>query len=380
MGFFNPSNAAGYAYHPSWLVTQAQLAISNLRRARPITHLPSKRRQVLNLNYTPVIGKKSAKAERLVEFCIGDFAKQTNRICSEDPTYYKDTYIGLVSRIGNTLEFRSSSVSYYGKIQRRVDGRSNFRALAAQNARFPKQLTGWVLLGDSTGHRANLDHGLHFAGVRRTHLREIVLLPIGDRDRYTGPELASYRTYLQRAWSPWEDKLDAVWWGGAVTGSHWARRDPSTLTRLELLQHFAAHPHRQVVLQPTHNVDERLPAPMPVTPRFKKAHAFSHKCVLLMPGNDAPSGATWYFGGNSVVMMPTPPIEYIHAFELKPWENFLPVTDIPSILGNLDWVLSHPKDAQDIVRAAHAHFSWLEGPEYLWACNEILSIVSELTL
>ena len=114
--------------------------------------------------------------------------------------------------------------------------------------------------------------------------------------------------------------------------------------------------------------------------RFTKRHAFSHKCLVLLPGNDIASGSSWYFGGNSVVLMPPPHLEHILYFEMKPWEHYVPLESDPAdILTKLQWVLDRPEEAKRIVANSHERLRWLCGPEYQWACNEVLRRIASPT-
>jgi hypothetical protein len=58
---------------------------------------------------------------------------------------------------------------------------------------------------------------------------------------------------------------------------------------------------------------------------------------------------------------------------MKPWQHYIPLENDPNdIPVKLQWVLDHPKEAQEIVANSHQRLRWFCGPEYLWACNEVL--------
>ena len=49
------------------------------------------------------------------------------------------------------------------------------------------------------------------------------------------------------------------------------------------------------------------------------------------------------------------------------------ITNDPAdILVKLSWVLDNQVEARKIVANSHERLRWLCGPEYLWACNEVL--------
>ena len=51
--------------------------------------------------------------------------------------------------------------------------------------------------------------------------------------------------------------------------------------------------------------------------------------------------------------------------------------DPADILVKLRWTLDHPDEAQQIVANSHERLNWLCGPEYLWACNEVLRRIAQ---
>jgi hypothetical protein len=118
-----------------------------------------------------------------------------------------------------------------------------------------------------------------------------------------------------------------------------------------VLVYFRDQPSHQVSLNLTElpESDKDLPNIQKVE-RFTKRSAFGHKCILLLPGNDIASGSSWYFAGNSVVLMPRPHLEHILYFELNPWEHYIPLENDPAdILVKLRWVLDNPDKAKHIV-------------------------------
>jgi len=104
-------------------------------------------------------------------------------------------------------------------------------ALISQRAAIPSGLRCWLIRGDSAGAFSLPEQGLHIAGMRAMSRRHLVLVPTSRRDRVLGPRLTSQMDELRQSWEPWEKKTDTAWWGGALTGDHWATREPRTLTR-----------------------------------------------------------------------------------------------------------------------------------------------------
>jgi hypothetical protein len=205
--------------------------------------------------------------------------------------------------------------------------------------------------------------------------RHLVLLPTANRNRFLGPNLARQMQELQSAWTPWDRKSDAAWWGGAFTGINWANTSPYPLTRRAVLEYFDTNPSDRMRLHLTEIPEHvrHLTTRKHVEPRFTPLQAFQNKCLVLLPGNDIASGSSWYFAGNSVVLMPKPHLEHILYFGLEPWVHYVPLENDPKdILKKLEWVLDNETKAQEIVAQSHERLRWFCGPEYLWACNEIL--------
>jgi len=260
-----------------------------------------------------------------------------------------------------------------------IDQKAVVSALAGQRAMIPKGLVCWLIRGDGAARFTDPAQGLHIAGMRQPARRDLVLVPTANRSRLLGPQLEKQLTDMRKLWIPWEKKTDTAWWGGALTGDRWMKGELRTLTRREVLCHFRDHPTDRVLLHLVGlNKDRVVPPGLKIEGQFTKKSAFSHKALILLPGNDIASGSSWYFAGNSVVLMPRPHLDHILYFEMKPWQHYVPLENNPAdIPVKLQWVLDHPKEAQDIVANSHERLRWLCGPEYLWACNEVLRRISE---
>ena len=88
--------------------------------------------------------------------------------------------------------------------------------------------------------------------------------------------------------------------------------------------------------------------------------------------------SSWYFCGNSVVLMPPPTLEHILHFEMEAWEHYIPLDPDPAdVLVKLQWVIENPIKAGQIVANSHERLRWLCGDEFLWACIEVLRRIAE---
>lgn len=327
----------------------------------------------LPFDHVPVLGQSSEKALRLVDYCLGDYASEPILPCSGNYSYLNCPHVLL-------MEIKQTSIQLTSGIEFKCfDQKQIAKSFLKHKLALPRNLSCWLVTGDAAGDQCEKDQGLHLSTVRRTHIRHPVLVPGRNRNRYLGAELRSQMTKLRQDWTPWDQKSDTVWWGGALTGRYWVEREPFPLTRIQVLRYFKERPNEKVILHlsdiPSGSIDKEF-APE-VKGGFEKADAFKHKCVMLLPGNDIASGISWYFSGNSVVLMSEPHIEHIHLFEIEPWVHYVPLESDPGdVIVKLNWVLNHQDEAQQIVRNAHARLEWLSGLEYQWAMNEVLSRIS----
>ena len=334
------------------------------------THYATK---TATVNHTVDYGIRSIKAERLVDFCLGDHVAESIPACSRNFRYLNDRQILLLESTSNKVQLTAGI-----KSRQVVDTKKIVDALVSQRTRIPDNWSCWVARGDSSGANSDPSQGIHIAGMRRKVHRHLVLVPSACRNRVLGNKLKSQMKELRTEWCPWPEKTDTAWWGGALTGDWWSNNEPRTITRREVLEHFARSPSDRVHLQMTQlSGSVEPPKGVGFSGKFTKKQAFSHKCIILLPGNDIASGSSWYFCGNSVVLMPRPHIEHILYFEMEPWQHYVPLENDPDdILVKLDWVLKNQEEAQEIVRNSHQRLKWLCGPEYKWACNEVLRIIS----
>ena len=321
-----------------------------------------------SFDFQPEQGQQSTKAERLVKYCLGEFNEESIVPCSGNRGYRaKDGVLLLESNPGSVV----LSDSFVRVVE---DQKKVVEALISQRAVIPPRLRCWLIRGDGAGRSTLPEQGLHISGMRRARHRHLVLVPTACRDRFQGPNLKRQMKELRQSWVPWEEKSDTAWWGGALTGDSWLKQEPRTLTRREVLYHFRDNPSNQVRLCLTQlSKGDELPQGLELQDPFTKRSAFMNKCLVLLPGNDIASGSSWYFAGNSVVLMPKPHLEHILYFEMNPWEHYVPLENDPAdILVKLQWVLDNQDEARRIVDRTHERLRWLCGPEYLWACNEVL--------
>ena len=307
-----------------------------------------------------------------MDYCLGEFKDRPIIPCSSDFHYFQEHELIRLETDPDGRVLSAWLPSGY-EDQKKVTA-----ALINQRSKFPGNLHCWLVRGDSAGRDTRPEQGLHISGMRSAQNRHLVLVPTSNRNRFLGPNLHRQMQDLEKNWIPWEDKTDTAWWGGALTGDRWTKSEPRTLTRREVLYHFRDHPSEQVCLYLTRlSKSGQLPEGLSLVSRFSKKSAFGHKCLVLLPGNDIASGSSWYFAGNSVVLMPKPHLEHILYFEMNPWEHYVPLENDPAdIVVKLEWVLDNQLKARQIVDNAHERLRWLCGPEYLWACNEVLRRVS----
>lgn len=77
-----------------------------------------------------------------------------------------------------------------------------------------------------------------------------------------------------------------------------------------------------------------------------------YKVLIMLEGNDVPSGLRWALRSNSVVMMP-PPTFSSWAMEelLEPWVHYIPLDpSFNDVEEKMQWVLDHDEEAEKISR------------------------------
>ncbi len=336
-----------------------------------------------DIDYQPMAGIRSQKAERLVQYCLGDYAEQPIPACTANldytaPRAFNNPALFCIFQKGELSLWRKEPANANSRGV--MDHKRIAEAWITQHAEIPKNLRCWLVRGDGAGRRTDPEQGPHLAAVRDRQYSHLILVPGSNRERYLGHNLEQQMMILKDAWVPWGEKRDAAWWGGDATGN--CKFRSYILSRYRFLRHYHDEPSDKVVIHLTSTPSRwpreawrgRVPDPKG---KFEKHDAFSHKCIVLLKGHDAPSGLSWTFGGNSVVMMQPPVVDHILYFELEPWVHYVPLQPHPEdVLTKLNWVLENQDAAQKIVRRAHEHLSWFTGPEYLWACNEVLRRVA----
>ncbi|KAA3621067.1 MAG: hypothetical protein DWQ08_14665 [Proteobacteria bacterium] len=337
---------------------------------------------IFRTSYRPDTGIRSNKAERLVAYCLGRYANAPLPRCSAELDY-------TLARAGKMslvvlCDVRNGTVGLWRKVSpassvdKTLDQKQVIDAWLRQRAILPPSLRCWLTWGDHAGCMTDENQGIHIGMVREKRFDHVVLVPGSNRNRFLGPLLAEQFGEMKKLWTPWEQKRDCAWWGGDATG----QTTTEWLSRFKFLSHFTRHPSDDVVVHPVSYrqrwPDTDLPPPKG---RFEKRDAFRHKCLVLLSGNDVPSGLSWYFCGNSVVMMEYPPRhDHILLFELEPWRHYVPLEADPGdVLVKLRWVMHNQDEAKAIVRRAHEHLRWMSGPEYIWACNEVIRRVATAT-
>ena len=325
------------------------------------------------LKYPPEIGFPSDKAERLVRFCLGRYANESIPEFSASYDYFAGNSHLVWCETGKKHLYLRNLPGRSGKARTVIEQKKIVPAWISQGAQFPSALRCWLVTGDTPDPRTVPEQGPHVGICRPPESSHVILAPGSNRDRVLGHLLSRQLKGLRRYDVPWEQKTDTAWWGGTTSGGR--SENPSTLSRFRFLTWTHANPTPRINLdlvgrKSRWNADHILPEP---TGKFSKNTAFSNKCLILLKGNDVPSGLSWFFCSNSVVMMQPPLLQHILTFEMEPWVHYVPLEPNPAdVLVKLDWVLTHQEEAKEITRRARQHLAWLTGPEYLWACNQVL--------
>ena len=91
--------------------------------------------------------------------------------------------------------------------------------------------------------------------------------------------------------------------------------------------------------------------------RISIAKHLPYKFLLALEGNDVASNLKWAMSSNSLVIAPKPKIEtWFMEGSLEPNVHYLQIRDdYEDLEEKLDFCLSHPAFAQDIIHNAHQY-------------------------
>lgn len=166
---------------------------------------------------------------------------------------------------------------------------------------------------------------------------------------------------------PWEEKLDAAVFRGALTGKNRIIGiNPNTLTDTERCHRI---PRCRFVSmyggdESQRNIDARLvyrsnaSAPISIPgmelygDNLSMKQLLQYKVLILLEGNDVASGLKWALFSESVVMMPHPTCTSWAMEELlEPWVHYVPIAnDFEDVNEQLEWVIQNDQAARQIAK------------------------------
>ncbi|MGD8345837.1 MAG: hypothetical protein PVI83_01210, partial [Lysobacterales bacterium] len=97
------------------------------------------------MEYPAEAGRKSPKAQRLVEHCLGDFTEQPVPRCSRDRGYMAQKNILLFESTGRHVTLSTCHPEIARKKRDHIDQKAVVSALAGQRAVIPKGLVCWLI-------------------------------------------------------------------------------------------------------------------------------------------------------------------------------------------------------------------------------------------
>lgn len=328
-----------------------------------------------NTNQPVVQDRYSARGARLVEFCLGSYADTRLPPCSADISYSKQQAGSGVLLLEHGDGVLKLQCLHDGEAQ--IDDQNRIiETLLRQGVEIPEGLRCWLIRGDGMCFKPDHAQGPHIGINRKTDARQVILVPGAGRESYVGAALAVRMKATRNQCCAWHEKSDTAWWGGVTTEVE-DTREFEPLSGYRLLRYYSDNPTEKIHLHPVSYPDGMEDGMISAKGSFSGPEVFRHKCLVVAEGGDNASSLSWYFCGNSVVLMRPPAVEHMLSFELKPWVHYVPLEADPAdILVKLDWVLHNEEEARSIVARAHDHLRWFAGPECLWACNEVIRRVA----
>lgn len=99
-------------------------------------------------------------------------------------------------------------------------------------------------------------------------------------------------------------------------------------------------------------------------PRMSVDEQLKYKFILCLEGNDVATNLKWVMSSNSLPVMPPPSKEsWFMEATLRPGEHYVALRpDYSDLLDQLDYYLSHPAQAAEILDAAHRYVAAFRNP------------------
>lgn len=99
-------------------------------------------------------------------------------------------------------------------------------------------------------------------------------------------------------------------------------------------------------------------------PRMSVDEQLAFKFIACIEGNDVATNLKWVMSSNSLPVMPAPTMEtWFMEGRLRPGENYVEVSaDYKNLLDRMDYYLSHPAEAEDMIRANHEYVAGFRNP------------------
>lgn len=163
-----------------------------------------------------------------------------------------------------------------------------------------------------------------FAMVRRISTGCGILVPIDLHRHWKFHNAAILRS------TPWQNKVSKLVWRGTTTGGG--------LRRL-FVRHLSAE-HNVRFVRVAQGKSAWIEKPWFLGRVLSVHDMMTYRYLLMLPGNDVPSGLNWALASNSVVLMPPPRKEtWLMEGLLRPWVHYAPVSsphDVASVLKELE--------------------------------------------
>lgn len=222
-------------------------------------------------------------------------------------------------------------------------------------------------MGDTVDGHEELP-GPIFAFAKNIHSENVVLIP--DYDALIKSEKFLREMKRGKKNYPWAQKVDQLFWRGAMTGSplgpfkeeggYYSEKNFLYFPRTQVVSLSLSHPES---VDARFNVVSQCANPKKMKERFAPYFGsfvslrdhLKYKYQLLVDGNScAYARAYWQLFSDCLMFKQESPNQQWYYEELKPYVHYVPVAeDMSDLLEKIEWAKGHEKEVQEIIRAAN---------------------------
>lgn len=175
---------------------------------------------------------------------------------------------------------------------------------------------------------------------------------IGDANATLLPlDAIRHFRYVTSDPTPWRDKKDILM----------SRNEVHRKARIPFMTRWFGHPRTDLG-----QVNPQGGRPdLWLKPRISIDEQLNYKFIACIEGNDVATNLKWVMSSNSLPVMPRPTMEtWFMEGTLQPDVNYVALTDdFENLLVQMDFYLSHPAEAEEMIRRNHEYIRRFRNPD-----------------